>query len=57
MICGMICGCSTFRRVKLANLVVDVGDVHNEVDIIAEVIFENATEDILGDIVARKSWV
>ena len=38
---------------KLVNLVVDVGYVHNEMNIIAKVIFKDATEDILGDIVAK----
>lgn len=53
----MISACSAFRRVKPVNLVVDVGDVHNEVHIVAKVIFENATEDILGDIVAKNCKV
>lgn len=53
----MINACSTFRRVKLVNLIVDVGDVHYEMDIVAKVIFEDATEDILGDIVAKDRGV
>lgn len=53
----MISACSTFRRVKVVNLVVDVGDVHNKMDIIAKVIFEDTTEDILSDIVAKNCGV
>jgi hypothetical protein len=39
--------------VKLVNLVVDVCDVHNKMDVIAKVVFEDATDDILSDIVAK----
>jgi len=49
----MISASSAFQRVELVNLVVDIGDIHNKVDIIAKVIFEDATEDILSDIVAK----
>lgn len=53
----MISACSTFQRVKLVNLVVDVGDIHNKMDIIAKVVFEDATDDILSDIVAKNCGV
>jgi hypothetical protein len=49
----MISARSACRRVKLVDLVVDVGDVHNEMNVIAKVVLEDATEDILGDIVAK----
>jgi len=53
----VISACSAFRRVKLVNLVVDVGDVHNKMDIITKVIFEDTTEDILSYIVAKNCGV
>jgi hypothetical protein len=53
IICRLISACSVFRRVKLVNLVVDVCDVHNKMDVIAKVVFEDATDDILSDIVAK----
>ena len=50
----MISTCSAFQRAKPVNLVVDVGDVHNEMNIVTKVVFEDATENILSNIVAKK---
>ena len=50
----MISTSSAFQRAKPVNLVVDVGDVHNEMNIVTKVVFEDATENILSNIVAKK---
>lgn len=41
----------------IPHLVVDVGDVHDKVDIVSEVVHHNATNNIGGDVVARMSQV
>lgn len=35
------------------DLVVDIGGVHNELDIEVEIVPQNATNDVCGDIVSR----
>lgn len=37
------------------HLVIDVGDIHDEVNVVAKVIGHNPTQNILGDIVPIKS--
>ena len=36
-----------------AYLVVDVGDVHDKVDVVAKVITENPSDNVLGEVVSN----
>jgi hypothetical protein len=37
-----------------ANLVINIGDVHDKIDIVAKVIRHNSAQDVLGDVVSER---
>jgi hypothetical protein len=41
------------RYYRNANLVINIGDVHDKIDIVAKVIRHNSAQDVLGDVVSE----